>query len=116
MTNALVGKHVIITGASRGLGTCIARAMWHQGASLLLVARSAEALRHVRDDLMATAAGGQQAHTVVVDLRASEAVPSIMSAARRVWDRLDVLVNNAGIVTPIGKLWENDWDEWQATI
>jgi len=33
-----------------------------------------------------------------------------------VWESLDVLVNNAGMLTPIGKVWDNDWHEWEMTI
>ena len=116
MTNALVGKHIIITGASRGLGAVIARTMWYQGASLLLVARSADTLQQLQDDFMSSRQGDQQVHAVVTDLGTSEAVPTIMRRARAVWSRLDVLVNNAAILTPIGLVWENDWEEWQAAI
>jgi NAD(P)-dependent dehydrogenase (short-subunit alcohol dehydrogenase family) len=116
MTKALVGKNVIITGASRGLGSHIARAMWHHGASLMLVARSEAALLNLRAALMASAEDGQQVHVVRADLRTADAVPTIVGTARRVWGQLDVLINNAAVLGPIGKLWENDWDEWQATI
>jgi len=116
MTNALVGKHVIITGASRGLGAAIARAMWYQGASLLLVARSTDTLQQLQDDFLRNSQGDQQVHVVVTDLGMPAAVPTIMHRARAVWSRLDVLVNNAAILTPIGQVWENDWDEWQAAI
>jgi NAD(P)-dependent dehydrogenase (short-subunit alcohol dehydrogenase family) len=116
MTKTLVGKNVLITGASRGLGSHIAHAMWHHGASLLLVARSEDALFNLRAALMASAENGQQAHVVRADLRSADAVPTIIGEARRVWATLDVLINNAALLGPIGQLWENDWDEWQATI
>jgi 3-oxoacyl-[acyl-carrier protein] reductase len=90
--------------------------MWHAGASLLLVARSAEALRQIRDELMAEARRGQQVHVVVADLETPDAVSNVVGEARRVWERLDVLVNNAGLLTPIGKVWDNDWHAWQMTI
>ena len=116
MTHALAGKNAIVTGASRGLGSQIAQAMWRSGANLLLVARSNGALFALRADLMAGARSGQQAHVVAADLSTPEAVLAIIREARRVWDKIDVLVNNAAIIGPIGKVWENDWEEWQATI
>ena len=116
MTKVLVGKKVLITGASRGLGSHIARAMCHSGASLVLAARSEEVLFNLRAALMASAEDGQQVHVVRADLRTVDAVPTIIGEARRVWDRLDVLINNAAILGPIGRVWENDWDEWQATM
>jgi NAD(P)-dependent dehydrogenase (short-subunit alcohol dehydrogenase family) len=116
MTDALIGKNVIVTGASRGLGSQIAQAVWRNGANILLVARSTEALLALRTHLVATASGGQQAHVVVADLCAPESVPTIMREARRVWDKIDVLVNNAAVLGPIGRAWENDWEEWQMTL
>jgi len=116
MKNFLAGKNAIITGASRGLGAHIARAMWHSGANLLLVARSEEALLELQIELAAKAQNGQQAHVVVADLETLDAVPAIMNQTRQVWDKVDVLVNNAAILGPIGKVWENDWAAWQKTI
>ncbi|MCP5114354.1 MAG: SDR family oxidoreductase, partial [bacterium] len=40
----------------------------------------------------------------------------IVTEARRVWDKVNALVNNAAIQGPIGPLVENDWDEWTQTI
>jgi NAD(P)-dependent dehydrogenase (short-subunit alcohol dehydrogenase family) len=116
MNKTLIGKNIIITGASRGLGSDLARAMWGQGANLLLVARSESALLTQRDAFMASAGDGQEVHIVNVDLCTVDAVPRIFSTARGVWAKLDVLINNAAILGPIGKVWDNDWHEWQATV
>lgn len=109
-------KNVLITGASRGLGAHLARAVWRQGASLLLVARSKGALLVLLDELMASANEGQQVHVVVADLRTADAVPMIMGKAREKWNKIDVLINNAAVLGPIGKAWENPWNDWQTTI
>ncbi len=116
MTDALVGKNAIVTGASRGLGGQIAQAMWRSGANILLVARSKNMLFELRTNLMTNARDGQRAHVIVTDLRTSESVPTIIREAQQVWDKIDVLVNNAAILGPIGRAWENDWEEWQTTI
>jgi NAD(P)-dependent dehydrogenase (short-subunit alcohol dehydrogenase family) len=114
---SLMDKKILITGASRGLGACVARTMWRGGASLLLVARSEKALLDLGAELMSEARdGAQQVHTFAADLGVPEAVAAIMSEARRQWARIDVLVNNAAILGPIGKVWENDWEEWQMAI
>ena len=110
----LAGKNAIVTGASRGLGLAIAEAMGRTGANLLLVARSAEALAEARE--RALAAGAPQASIFAVDLQEDSAPEAILTEARRIWPRLDILINNAAIVGPIGKLWENDWDEWRRAI
>jgi len=110
----LAGKNAIVTGASRGLGLAIAEALGQAGANLLLVARSAEALAETRH--RALAAGAPEAHIFPADLEQNSAPEAILTEARRGWPRLDILVNNAAIVGPIGKLWENDWDQWRRTI
>jgi NAD(P)-dependent dehydrogenase (short-subunit alcohol dehydrogenase family) len=112
----LAGKNLVITGASRGLGAHIARAMWRGGGNLLLIARSEAALSALQSELTSGIQRGQQVHIVTADLSTARAVPAIMSEARRMWDRIDVLVNNAAILGPIGHVWENDWEEWQMTI
>jgi NAD(P)-dependent dehydrogenase (short-subunit alcohol dehydrogenase family) len=112
----LAGKNILITGASRGLGCHIARAMWQNGANLFLLARSREFLEELRKELVLSALPGQSIYVFSFDLKQSESVVLIAGEVRRVWDRLDGLVNNAGILGPIGQAWETDWEKWQETI
>jgi NAD(P)-dependent dehydrogenase (short-subunit alcohol dehydrogenase family) len=112
----LAGKNVIITGTSRGLGAQIARTMWRHGANLLMVARSGNTLELLQDELNQSALPGQQVHTVKVDLKFPSAIDTIMSEVSRVWKRLDVLINNAAILGPVGRAWETDWKHWRETI
>ena len=113
---ALKGKNIIITGASRGLGVHIAKAMWESGASLLLVARSKDALNDIQKRLESESLPGQVVHIAVADLRLTTAVDKIMQKGRRIWNRLDGVVNNAGILGPIGPVWENHWEAWEETL
>lgn len=112
----LSGKNIIITGASRGLGVHIAREMWNSGASLLLVARSEPALNRLQKDFETGAFTNQEVHIAVADLRGKRAIDIIMKKARQVWERIDGLVNNAGVLGPVGRVWENNWNEWNDTI
>jgi 3-oxoacyl-[acyl-carrier protein] reductase len=114
----LAGNTAIVTGCSRGLGAVAAQAMWREGADILLVARAASALRELRDRLAGSApnGAGQQAHVLAADLRDPEAPRAILAGARRLWPRLDILVNNAAIGGPIGPLADNDWSAWRDTI
>jgi NAD(P)-dependent dehydrogenase (short-subunit alcohol dehydrogenase family) len=109
-------RNVLITGASRGLGLSIAEAFWKHGANLLLVARTAEALDAASAGFRRQARTGQQVHCLPCDLSAASTAEWIVAQARSLWGRLDVLVNNAAILGPIGCLWENPWDEWEAAI
>ncbi|HMD70030.1 MAG TPA: SDR family oxidoreductase [Bryobacteraceae bacterium] len=114
----LAGNKAIVTGCSRGLGHVVAQALWREGADLLLVARSEARLRALAGLLPADAPGGagQQAHAFAADLRDPDAPRAILAEARRLWPRLDVLVNSAAIGGPIGPLADNDWGAWRDTI
>lgn len=92
----LEGRNAIVTGASRGLGAAIARALAREGANLLLVSRSGTG--------------------VTADLAEPRAAERVIAEARRHWDRLDILVNNAGVLGPMGPSWENPSDEWRRTM
>ena len=89
----LVGKHVIITGASSGIGRASAIAVAERGATVFALARNAEAL----DDLIAEirAAGGQ-AHAFTCDVTDGTSVEHTVKDILGRFDHVDYLVNNAG--------------------
>jgi 3-oxoacyl-[acyl-carrier protein] reductase len=86
--------------------------MWREGASLVLVARTESALVDLQAELTRTASFEQHAQILVVDLAAPDAALTIAGRSSHV----DVLVNNAALLGPVGHSWESDWAEWQATI
>ncbi len=89
---AVAGRHVMITGASSGIGAAAARSLAAAGAILILVARDAERLEHTRGEI---AAAGGEAHVFAADLSDGESVESLV--ARVLAEHpVDVLVNNAG--------------------
>jgi len=112
----LAGRNIILTGASKGLGRHIAAALWASGASLLITARDGAKLAGLRDELQPTAAPGQEVHVCAVDLGAADAPATVVAAARGAWKKLDGLINNAAVLGPVGKVWENDWSEWEQAI
>lgn len=105
-------SNVLITGASRGLGREIARVMWKSGASVILVARSEPALAELQSELMQSVRDDQRASICVADLEDPDAPSKIVANSPPV----DVLVNNAAILGPVGRVWENDWSGWQETV
>ena len=113
----LSGKNIVITGASCGLGRAIAVACWREGASVLLAARSQKALDELRVELAQSRVNSaQKAELLTVDLSKQNAAEVIVNKALSLWPRADALINNAGILGPIGPAWENNWDEWKATL
>ncbi len=90
----LKGKTAVVTGASRGLGPYIARALAGEGMHLVLAARSASELEDVAASLRA---GGAQAIAVPANVAAAADREALVAAAGREFGAVDVLVNNAGI-------------------
>ncbi len=94
------GKSVLITGGSRGLGLILARQFADEGARLTLVARDEAELGRAADDQRGR---GAEVLTIVADVRNQEEAQSAVKAATTHYGRIDVLVNNAGIIS-IGPL------------
>lgn len=95
----IAGKVVLITGASSGIGLATARLFARKGAKLALAARSAEKLAQLASEL-------PDALAVPVDLRDEAAVRQMVAQAQAHYQRIDVLINNAGqgLVAPIEKV------------
>jgi 3-oxoacyl-[acyl-carrier protein] reductase len=109
---ALSGRSAIITGANQGLGEAIATRFVRSGASVLLVARGVERLRQVEAELKRQMQPGQVVASQPGDVSRPEDCQVIVSEALRVLPGLEILVNNAGVYGPMGRIEDNDWDEW----
>jgi len=105
----LAGKRVIVTGASRGIGAAAAEAMAAEGAALMLLARSADALADVAARIVAAGGRAEARACNVADYGALEAA---VAATREAFGRVDVLVNNAAVIEPIGPLAASDPAAW----
>ena len=103
-----------MTGGGRGIGRAIALAYAAEGAKLTLAARTSAELRETADTIMSRY--GTEVHTVVADVSSRRQVDNMVDSALERYGAIDVLVNNAGNLGPVGRLWENDPDEWERTI
>jgi|HEX4317436.1 3-oxoacyl-[acyl-carrier protein] reductase len=110
MVTASRGPIAVVTGASRGIGRAIARALAARGDRVALWARDAAALDAVAADI---AAAGGTARAVVVDVTDAAAVARAADATRAAFagDRVEIVVNNAGAVAraPTAALTDADW-------
>jgi NAD(P)-dependent dehydrogenase (short-subunit alcohol dehydrogenase family) len=111
MEHDLSGKVAVVTGASRGFGRAIAKALAEAGASLALVARHREALEAVARELE----GAARHSCYIADVSDAAAVEAMAAAVLGRYGRADILVNNAGI-NMRKPLEEFSFEEWQAII
>lgn len=105
-------KVVIVTGASSGLGEATAKLLAEKGAKLVLAARREERLKKLATQI--TDLGGEAIYQVV-DVTKCDQVQALADAAIDKFGRVDVLVNNAGLM-PLAPLDELKVDEWDTMI
>lgn len=94
MTDRLRGRVALVTGATRGIGLATARALAAEGAQVVMLARSAEALRARASEI------GERAAAFPCDLTNASAVEGTLAAVRHALGEPGILVNNAGIFEP----------------
>lgn len=104
----LTGKTAVVTGASYGLGVTFAEALAGQGANVVLAARSEDKLHGFCQRL---GTNGYKAIAVKCDVSDSAQVRGLMETAVSRFGRIDVLVNNAGVVADAGMVPERVPDE-----
>lgn len=98
MNRPLEGRIALVTGASRGIGRSVALALAGAGAHVIAAARTVGALEALDDEIRAL---GGTATLVPIDLKDLEAVDRFAPAIAQRWEKLDILVGNAGLLGPI---------------
>lgn len=111
-TSEVTDKVVIITGASSGLGEATARRLGKAGAKLMLGARREENLKNLVASLEAD---GITAAYRVTDVTDRGQVEALAKATKDTYGRIDVLVNNAGLM-PLAPLDKLKVDEWETMV
>jgi len=122
----LSGQVAIVTGASRGIGSAIARTFVQAGARVAMVARSAEQLERVAAELREIYCAGRPeavtgededrgVFTFGADVADKEQVKQVVARTVEVWGRIDILVNNAGILQP-ATIEQIDLLDWQRML
>ena len=109
----LAGQVAVVTGAGRGIGRAVAATLAREGAAVALAARSTAELEAVAREI--ERAGGR-ALTMPTDVRHEGAVEALARRVLGEWQRVDVLVNAAGVATfaPLTDSKLDDWDQMLA--
>ena len=108
----LTGQVAIITGASRGLGQYLGRALAKAGADLILTSRKKEDLLPFVSEIEAL---GRQAVPLALDVRDQASIEAFGPAAEAAYGRIDILVNNAGCNVRKPAL-DVTWDDWNLIL
>lgn len=112
--NELTGQVVFITGASSGIGRACAHAFAKKGAQLLLCARRADRLKELKAELENQYS--VKVHTFNLDVRNLKNVQETLSQLPEAWQKIQILVNNAGLAVGLEKIHEGDIEDWERMI
>ena len=107
------GKTILITGASRGIGEASARYLAAQGANIVLFARSQDAIKKITDDIKSE---GGTAIAVSGDVSNYQDIDGAVQKAVETFGRLNILVNNAGVIDPVAHIADSDPEIWSKII
>ncbi|MEB2870455.1 SDR family oxidoreductase [Pseudomonas rhizosphaerae] len=109
----LDGRIALVSGASRGIGESIARLLAQQGAHVIVVSRKLEGCQRVADSINAS---GDQATAIACHIGETEQIQDLFARIRTLFDRLDILVNNAATNPQFGSVLDVDLGAFQKTV
>src|SRR5215203_4224598 len=110
---ALKGKVALVTGASQGLGRALALAFAREGARVVVNARSEDSVRPIAEE---AESAGAEVLAVAADVSKDSDAERLIGETVQRFGRIDVLVNNAGILGPRVAIEEYPEDEWRRVI
>ena len=108
-----MNKVVMITGATSGIGMACARKFAENGDRLILTGRNEDRLADIKKELVAQ---GADVLTLVFDVRDREKASQAVKTLPAEWQKIDVLVNNAGLALGLEPEYEGNLDEWETMI
>ena len=112
----LGGRNAIITGANQGLGLAIAKSFAREGANVLICARDGARLHEAEEELRALAAPNQRILAERADVSNEDDVARLTARAIGEFEQVHILVNNAGVYGPKGRIEDVDWAEWRKAM
>jgi len=108
----LAGRVALVTGASRGLGEHFARVLATEGADVAITSRTPKSLNRLKEELSAL---GRRVECLPIDVRDQDSIQKCVADALGRFDRIDVLVNNAGCNIR-RRAADVTWDQWNEIL
>ena len=112
-SKSLNGRLALVTGASRGIGRAVAKALAASGAHVIATARTTGALEELDDEI---ASAGGKATLLPLDLRKGDRIDQLGPTLFQRWGKLDIFVGAAGILGPLSPLGHVTADSWDAVM
>jgi hypothetical protein len=108
-----MGKTILITGATSGIGEACARKFAENGDRLILTGRNEQRLAEIKKELTEK---GTEVLTLAFDVRDREKTKKYIAELPAEWQTIDVLVNNAGLALGLEPEYEGNIDDWETMI
>ena len=108
-----MGKTILITGATSGIGLACARKFAENGDRLILTGRNEQRLAEIKKELTEK---GTDVLTLAFDVRDREKAEKYIAEFPAEWQTIDVLVNNAGLALGLEPEYEGNLDDWETMI
>ena len=109
-------KTVIITGGTDGFGLAIAKNFIKHGANLIVCSRNKKRVEKVNEIFSKMIDKNQNIVSVEADISLEDDVKNLFSLATNSFQSIDIIINNAGIYGPIGKIENINWNQWIEAI
>lgn len=109
----LAGKTALITGASKGIGEATARRMAQLGVNVILAARTERAVKAIAEEISSE---GGKATGIACDVSKYSQVKAAVDLAKEKYGKIDIIVNNAGLIDPISRIKDSHPTDWSKAI
>lgn len=109
----LQGKTAIVTGASSGIGACIAKQLAKEGANVILAARREQKLKAIQKEIHETGLG--KAVSIPTNIASQKDIKYLVAETKKMFDCVDILINNAGQMLT-GTVRSGKVSEWERMI
>lgn len=109
---ALSGRVALVTGGGRGIGRGIGHGLAKYGAKVAITARTTEEIEQVAHEIQAK---GGEAIAITADISNYADVQRAIATVTRQWGAIDILVNNAAVIGPVGEISNTNPETWVST-